>query len=375
MSDTQKHTKPNVPNLRFPGFEGEWEECTIKDFGRVVTGSTPPTSDNRYYENGLRLWASPTDLRGDKYISETCTKLSEDGFAKTRVIPQGSTMVTCIGSTIGKMGMASCEMSTNQQINSVISNTQTDSQFLYYAIQARFPRYSQSIAVQAVPILSKSSFEQLKNYRPLLQEQQKIGSFLDLIDRRISIQNKLIEKYESLIKALAYEIIGNQAPNIMLSECVHCASSTLKESDLAEAGAVPAYGAAGISGFTDSALSERDSVLITKDGSGVGSLRYVHGPHSFVGTLNSMTPKDGIYLPYIYYALQNVCFETYRTGQAIPHIYFRDYGKEAIYCPAYDDQKRLAKRLELLDAKIGIERAVLQNLQSAKAYLLSGMFI
>ncbi len=161
----------------------------------------------------------------------------------------------------------------------------------------------------------------------------------------------------------------------MLSECVHCASSTLKESDLAEAGAVPAYGAAGISGFTDSALSDGDSILITKDGSGVGSLRYVIGPHSFVGTLNSMAPKDGIYLPYIYYALQNVCFETYRTGQAIPHIYFRDYGKEAIYCPAYDDQKRLAKRLELLDAKIGIERAVLRNLQSAKAFLLSGMFI
>ena len=170
-------------------------------------------------------------------------------------------------------------------------------------------------------------------------------------------------------------MIGNHAPNITLSECVHCASSTLKESDLAEAGSVPAYGAAGISGFTDSALSERDSVLITKDGSGVGSLRYVQRPHSFVGTLNSMTAKDGIYLPYIYYALQNVCFETYRTGQAIPHIYFRDYGKEAIYCPAYDEQKRLAKGLELIDAKIGIERSVLQNLQSAKAYLLSGMFI
>ncbi len=161
----------------------------------------------------------------------------------------------------------------------------------------------------------------------------------------------------------------------MLSECVHCASSTLKESELAEAGAVPAYGAAGISGFTDSALSGGDSILITKDGSGVGSLRYVNGTHSFVGTINSMTPKDGIYLPYIYYALQNVCFETYRTGQAIPHIYFRDYGKEAIYCPAYDDQKRIAKGLELIDATIGIERAVLQNLQSAKASLLSGMFI
>ena len=208
MSDTRKTTKPNVPNLRFPGFEGEWEECTIKDFGRVVTGSTPPTSDNRYYENGLRLWASPADLRGDKYISETCTKLSEKGFAKTRVIPQGATMVTCIGSTIGKMGMASCEMSTNQQINSIISNTQTDSQYLYYAIQARFHRYSQSIAVQAVPTVSKSSFEQLKNYRPLLQEQQKVGSFLDLIDRRITIQNKVIEDLKKLKTALEERMLG-----------------------------------------------------------------------------------------------------------------------------------------------------------------------
>jgi len=149
----------------------------------------------------------------------------------------------------------------------------------------------------------------------------------------------------------------------------------LKESDLEGEGAVPAYGAAGISGFTDSALSDEDSILITKDGSGVGSLRYVNGPHSFVGTLNSMTSKEEVYLPYIYYALQNVCFESYRTGQAIPHIYFKDYGKEAIYCPSFDEQKRLANGLEMIDSKVGIERATLQYLHSVKAYLLSAMFI
>ena len=208
-----------------------------------------------------------------------------------------------------------------------------------------------------------------------MQEQKKIGDFLYLLDQRIAIQNKVIEKYESLIKALAHEIIGKNAPNTMLSECVCCTSSTLKESDLSDGGAVPAYGAAGISGFIDSALSDGDSILITKDGSGVGSLRYVVGHHSFVGTLNSMTPKEGVYLPYIYYALQNVCFESYRTGQAIPHIYFKDYGKEALYCPSFDDQKRLAKGLEMIDAKIGIERAAIQNLQLVKAYLLSAMFI
>ena len=115
--------------------------------------------------------------------------------------------------------------------------------------------------------------------------------------------------------------------------------------------------------------------MITKDGSGVGSLRYVRGPHSFVGTLNSMTPKEGIYLPYIYYALQNVCFESYRTGQAIPHIYFKDYGKEAIYCPSYEAQVRMAIGLEKIDDKIGLEKAALQSYKSAKVYLLSAMLI
>ena len=182
------------------------------------------------------------------------------------------------------------------------------------------------------------------------------------------------EKFR-LIKALAYEIIGKNLPNTTLTECVKCSSSTLKESDLAVTGTVPAYGASGVSGFADSALSKVDSILITKDGSGVGSLRYVYGSHSFVGTLNSMTPKEGVYLPYIYYSLQNVSLERYRTGQAIPHIYFKDYGKEAIYCPSFDDQKRLAKVLEMIDVKIGIERTSLKKLQSLKTYLLSAMLI
>ena len=223
--------------------------------------------------------------------------------------------------------------------------------------------------------INTRNFEEVFIGIPQKKEQKKIAALMSLVDQRIAIQNKVIEKYESLIKALAYKIIGNNAPNRTLSECVRCVSSTLKENDLKEAGAVPAYGAAGISGYTNIALTKGDSILITKDGSGVGTLRYVHGPHSFVGTLNSMTPHEGVYLPYIYYALQNVCFDSYRTGQAIPHIYFKDYGGKAIYCPSFDDQKRLAIGLEMIDAKIGVERAALQTLLLAKAYLLSAMFI
>ena len=179
------------------------------DYGKVVTGNTPPTKDIENYENGTYLWASPADLGTIKLISETKTMLSAKGFSKTRALPKGSVLVTCIGSTIGKTGMTTKEMSTNQQINSIVVNDNSDNDFVYYAIQSAFPRYLSSIAVQAVPIISKSAFELLPNQRPCLQEQKKIGKMLSLLDERIATQNKVIDKLQSLIKGLEDNLLDN----------------------------------------------------------------------------------------------------------------------------------------------------------------------
>ena len=204
-----EHNKLNVPNLRFPEFEGEWEKCKLGDYGKVVTGNTPPTKDIENYENGTYLWASPADLGIIKSITETKTMLSAQGFSKTRTLPKGSVLVTCIGSTIGKTGMATKEMSTNQQINSIVVNENSDNEFVYYSIQSAFPRYLSSIAVQAVPIISKSAFELLPNQRPCLQEQKKIGKMLSLLDERIATQNKIIEDLKKLKSAISKKLLCN----------------------------------------------------------------------------------------------------------------------------------------------------------------------
>ena len=393
MSDTQKHTKPNVPNLRFPGFDGEWEECTIKDFGRVVTGSTPPTSDNRYYENGSRLWASPADLHGDKYILETCTKLSEDGFAKTRIIPQGATMVTCIGSTIGKMGMASFEMSTNQQINSIISNTQTDSQYLYYAIQARFPRYSQSIAVQAVPILSKSSFEQLKNYRPLLQEQQKIGSFLDLIDRRITIQNKIIEDLRKLKSALCERLYEESNPNTRLGDIIEQQSIRNKATE-----ELKVLSVSNRYGFVEQSEQFEDRSVASDDTSNykIVSLNdFAYNPARInVGSIARLKFfEKGIVSP------MYICFRCTRgvLPEFLEPFFYTNYfslemGKRLegsvrmclsfdglcnipINIPSYEEQIETAKKVNALNDKLKLEETYSNLLSAQKEYILSQLFI
>ena len=209
----------DVPALRFPEFTEEWENCLISNFGLVITGNTPPTKDVNNYKDGIKLWASPIDLGKSKWVYDTQTKLSVTGFDKTRKLPEGAILVTCIGSTIGKMGMATCEMATNQQINSIITNSDNDKDFVYYAIESNFPKYLATVAVQAVPIISKSSFERLPNRRTTLTEQTKIGKFLSLLDKRIETQNKIIEKLETLIKGIVdFIFTANKFPKVPFKE-------------------------------------------------------------------------------------------------------------------------------------------------------------
>ena len=145
--------------------------------------------------------------------------LSAKGFSKTRALPKGSVLVTCIGSTIGKTGMATKEMSTNQQINSIVVNENSDNEFVYYSIQSAFPRYLSSIAVQAVPIISKSAFELLPNQRPCLQEQKKIGKMLSLLDERIATQNKIIEDLKKLKSAIIEKVFnGKHSEKLQLND-------------------------------------------------------------------------------------------------------------------------------------------------------------
>lgn len=365
----------NVPHLRFPEFSGEWEKCSIQDYGEVVTGNTPPTSHAEYYENGSYLWASPADLGNNKNITETKTKLSLSGFKKTRSIPKGSVLVTCIGSTIGKMGMAAETMSSNQQINSIVVNDKSNSDFVYYAICRAFPRYLSEVAVQAVPILSKSNFEKLPNYTTCRDEQDKIGYFLNLLDERIATQNKVIEKLESLIKGIAHRVAGMGKPNVRIAECLECTSSTLQESEVSDLGTYPVYGANGIVGFLDSYNTPDEAIYIVKDGSGVGSVAYVKGKCSATGTLNILTAKQDYSLQFLYYLLKVFNFEPYKTGMAIPHIYFKDYGKAKIFCSSYTEQLQYARLLSAIDEKVSTEQSILTDFSLQKQYLLRQMFI
>lgn len=210
---------------------------------------------------------------------------------------------------------------------------------------------------------------------PCIKEQEKIARLLALLDERIATQNKIIERYESLIRGIAQKIARNNKPNVLLAECLKCSSSTLQESDVCENGTYPVYGANGIVGYLDGYSTEDEAVHIIKDGSGVGTVSYVNGKCSATGTLNTLQAKDGFSLRYLYFMLKVFSFEPYKTGMAIPHIYFKDYGKAKIYCPTYELQNKYADLLSKIGQRAIAEQKILDNLYSQKQYLLRQMFI
>jgi len=92
----------NTPRLRFPEFSGEWKIKRLDEVATITTGSTPPTVNRTFY-NGDKLFVSPVDMDGNRYVYQTNTTLTELGFSKGRKINSGSVLFVCIGSTIGKV--------------------------------------------------------------------------------------------------------------------------------------------------------------------------------------------------------------------------------------------------------------------------------
>ncbi len=184
-----------------------------------------------------------------------------------------------------------------------------------------------------------------------------------------------LQTSKSLIRGIAQKITRNNKPNVLLAECLKCSSSTLQESDVCENGTYPVYGANGIVGYLDDYSTEDKAIYIIKDGSGVGTVSYVTGKCSATGTLNTLQAKDGYLLQYLYYMLKVFNFEPYKTGMAIPHIYFKDYGKAKIFCPSYTEQLKYVGLLSAIDNKLSAEQSILTNLSLQKQYLLRQMFI
>ena len=185
----------NVPHLRFPEFEGEWEKCKFKDVCSISTGNknTQDKADDGIYPFYVR--------------SQTVERINSWTFDGEAILTAGD------GVGVGKVFHHSYgKIGVHQRVY-ILSDFKCDANYLFHFFSSKFyNRVKRMSAKNSVDSVRKEMITDMPLSLPCHKEQVKIGHMLSLLDERIATQNKIIDKLQTLIKGLndsLYELYGN----------------------------------------------------------------------------------------------------------------------------------------------------------------------
>ena len=393
---TDRHKSQLVPNLRFPGFEGEWREaklgesCRILMCKRILAAQTNPDGGVPFYKIGTVGGVA------DAYISQ---QLFESYRAKYNYPKKGEILITCAG-TVGKSYIFNGEDSYFQDSNIVWVDNPTEliqNSFLFYLLSIKNWGKLNSTTITRI---YNDNLKALDIVYPGQAEQQKIISLLTLIDSRLSTQNKIIEQLESLIKGLCvyiYRLQDKRSFRVAELGCRYNAILLSKEDLSDEGNECIIYGEL----FTKYGCVIDKIQSKTKKSCNAGSLSKGHdilfpasttvdavsliapsalndkdiilGGDMFGITINKEFNNEAI--SYIINYVYKYKLAKYAQGSTIVHIYYDDIKNVEIFLPNKHAQDSLAGIMRCLSARIETEKNILLKFKMQKEYFLQNLFI
>ena len=209
MTINNENKKLNVPNLRFPEFQGEWEESSIGEMFDLYSGNTPSRLNKEHFKGTIN-WISSGELK-EHYIYSSKEQISEEAAKSLKLLPVGTFVIAIYGlEAEGVRGTGSIiqEPSTiSQACMSFIPKGVIENEFLYSWYKKHGNvigiRYAQGTKQQN---LSYDILEKFRIAYPNSKEQEKLNNFISLLDERIATQNKVIDKLQSLIRGIMVEL-------------------------------------------------------------------------------------------------------------------------------------------------------------------------
>ena len=359
MKNNNENKILNVPNLRFPEFSGEWENCQIANILSIGSGR-----DYKHLEKGN----IPVFGTGG-YM----TSVNE-------CIYDGETTFIGRKGSINKPFYYNGKFWTVDTLFYTHSFNKTTPKFVYCLFQTiNWLRYNEA---SGVPSLSKDTIEKIKVFIPQLDEQRKISEMLSVIDERIATQNKIIEDLKKLKSAIYQEIFSNlqgeECSLLDLAEIIK--GQQINGSELSDSGKYYVMnGGIAPSGYYDSYNTEADTISISEGGNSCGYVQYNSsefwsGGHCY--TLR-IKPTSSIATHFLFHYLKwkEPDIMALRIGSGLPNIQKKDLSKISIIVPTLDKQLQLTVLLSAFKKKIENEEMYVANLDKQKQYLLQQMFI
>lgn len=180
-------------------------EWTLEALGQIVTGKTPPKSIKNAYSDSGVPFVTPKDMDGRKWTVTTERSLSHEGVRSVQksVVPAGSVAVSCIGSDMGKAVRIPVDSVTNQQINTLIPDTEKcDPDYLYYLLSTMQQDLKDIAGGSATPILNKGHFGKVRVRLPAIWYQKQAAKILSALDDKIQVNHQINQTLEQMAQAI-----------------------------------------------------------------------------------------------------------------------------------------------------------------------------
>lgn len=187
-----------------------WKKVTLNDIGKIVTGKTPKTKNTEFWNGGIPF-VTPADLQKSKHIFSTERTVSHIGLnsVKGATLPAGAVCVSCIGN-LGYTALTTQKSVSNQQINSIIPNSDFDNDFVYYLMKSLWDEFKNLEGQSTtLSILNKTLFSKIEVLVPEKVTQQRIAQLLSSLDDKIELNAQINHNLEEQAKALYDQIWDN----------------------------------------------------------------------------------------------------------------------------------------------------------------------
>ena len=186
----------------------------LGDVCTVVSGSTPKTSVDEYW-NGDVKWITPAELDADSYyIHDSVKHITELGRTKTGLsyMPVG-TVILSSRAPIGKTAILGCEMCCNQGFKNLICTDRIFNEYLYHFLRAK-TNYLNSLGRGATfKELSKGIVENVLIPLPAIEEQHHIADLFASVEELIQTKKQQLDLFDELVKSRFIELFGSLHDN------------------------------------------------------------------------------------------------------------------------------------------------------------------
>lgn len=196
----------NAPELRFKEFTGSWKRVKIGDISEIITGGTPNTERQEYWEPKEIPWLSSGEIH-KKRITFTNDKISEFGFENSgaRWVKANSLLIALAGQgkTRGTVAITKIPITTNQSIAAIYFNSTIVPDFALANLEGRYNEIrTMSYGDGARGGLNKQLVSEIVIPYPSISEQKKIATLFEDLDCLITHHQQQLAKLQSLKKAL-----------------------------------------------------------------------------------------------------------------------------------------------------------------------------